>query len=402
MNMNNISIDMLSLTVGAGLGLAGAAIIMAIPLMRALRQRDALSARLDGMAETENRAQESFRLLAQDVLKDSQQQFLVLAGEKLKSAQNDSAHDLEKRQTAINEMIKPLAKHLETLGSTVEQIKGTDQALREDLKQLSRETAKLAGALRDPTAQGRWGEYILEGLMENSGLIKGVHYVTQETMTATGRRPDMILNLNDGMKIVIDSKTPLNQYAAALSEVSSEDQMLQIMRDLAAQVKTHIMALSKKGYWEDIDSDTVDFTVLFLPSEPLFSLALRGDPGLAELAAAKNVIIASPTLIMSLARVVRMGWRQVDLANNARAISEQGAVLYQRLVTFADHMSKVGKGLSGAIDGYNNAVGSLERMVLPATRKLQELGVQDSGKKPAELTVIETEPRRLTGTDGNA
>lgn len=402
MNMNNISIDMLSLAAGGGVGLILALAVMLVPLMRALRQRDALSARLDGIAETEARAQESFRLLAQDVLKDSQQQFLVLAGEKLKTAQNDGAHDLEKRQTAINEMIKPLAKHLETLGSTVEQIKGTDMALRDDLKNLSRETAKLAGALRDPTAQGRWGEYILEGLMENSGLIKGVHYVTQETMSATGHRPDMILNLNDGMKIVIDSKTPLNQYAMALAEVTGEDQMTQIMRDLAAQVKSHIMALSKKGYWENIDSDTVDFTVLFLPSEPLFSLALRGDPSLAELAAAKNVIIASPTLMMSLARVVRMGWRQVDLANNARAISEQGAVLYQRLLTFADHMSKVGKGLSGAIDGYNNAVGSLERMVIPASRKLQELGVQDSGKKPAELTVIETEPRRLTGTDGNA
>ncbi len=402
MDPQSISIDVFSLLAGL-LGGALLALVLALfPFLRLTRENTVLAAQLGNEQESRARVQDEFKLLAQDVLKESQQQFLVLAGEKLKAAQSDGAHDLEKRQIAISEIIKPLRTHLETLGSTVEQIKGTDLALREDLKNLTRETARLSGALRDPTAQGRWGEYILEGLMENSGLIKGVHYVTQESIAATGHRPDMVINLNDGLKIVVDAKTPLNQFTATLDQTMSEEETGRIMKDLSGQVRSHILALSKKGYWENLDADSVDFTVLFLPSESLFSMALRADPTLADLAASKNVIIASPTLMMALLRVVKMGWRQVDLASNARQISEQGAVLYQRLTTFAGHLEKVGRGISGALDGYNNAVGSLERSVYPAARKLQDMGVQDGGKKIADLNVIEDMPRRLTGTDGNA
>jgi DNA recombination protein RmuC len=385
-----MAFDFVSLLGGIIIG-AGMAVIAAGGRLAALRER------LRQQEESRQAMNDAFAALAQDVLVKNNEQFLALAQERLKAAHKDGAHDLDKRQIAIAEMIKPLQKHLEVLGSTVEQIKGTDLALREDLKNLSRETAKLAGALRDPTAQGRWGEYILEGLMENSGLIKGVHYETQ--VSGGGQRPDAIINLSDNLKIVVDAKTPLNEFTALLDRSMSEDEAALIMKNLAGQVRGHITALAKKGYWENLDADSVDFTVLFLPSEPLFSMALRGDPGLADLASSKNIIIASPTLMMALLRVVRMGWRQVDLATNARAISEQGAVLYQRLSTFAGHLDKVGRGLSGALDGYNNAVGSMERMVLPAARKLQDMGVQDGGKSIADISLIEETPRRLTGTD---
>lgn len=399
MDLNTISIDVFSLISGAVCGALAVLLAAFWPSLRLIRQKAELAARLGSEQDSRERLQAEFRLLAQSALKENQEQFLVLAGERLQSLQKDGAHDLDKRQSAIAEMVKPLQKNLEILGSTVEQIKGTDQALKEELKSLTRETARLSGALRDPTAQGRWGEYILEGVMEHSGLIKGVHYVTQETMTSTGHRPDAIINLGDGLKIVVDAKTPLNEFTSMLGQNLNEEDADRIMKDLAGQVRSHINALSKKNYWESVDAETVDFTVLFLPSEPLFSMALRGDPALADLAASRNVILASPTLMMALLRVVRMGWRQVDLASNARAISEQGSVLYQRLVTFADHLAKVGKGLSGAIDGYNNAVGSLDRMVFPATRKLQELGVEDGGKKLAALNVIEDVPRRLTASE---
>jgi DNA recombination protein RmuC len=395
----SFSIDLFSLAVGLGIGLVLALLAGIVPFLSLSRDKSALRAKLDAEEEAEAKTRDAFTLLAQNALQGAQESFLVLAAEKLKSAQKDGSHDLEKRQLAIAEMVKPLQKHLETLGSTVEQIKGTDLALHNELKSLTRETAKLAGAMRDPTAQGRWGEYILEGVMEHSGLIKGVHYMTQDTIASTGHRPDLVINLNDGLKIVVDSKTPLNEFAMALDQTRSEEESLAMMQRLSATVRTHIQALSKKGYWENIDAESVDFTVLFLPSEPLFSMALRGDPGLADLAAAKNIIIASPTLMMALTRVVKMGWRQVDLANNAKAISEQGSILFQRLTVFADHLGKVGKGLAGAVDHYNNAVGSLDRMVFPATRKLQELGVQDSGKTLSDPPVIAEMPRRLTGTE---
>ncbi len=339
-----------------------------------------------------------FKMTANEALQKSSEQFLQLAQERLKAAQADSAHDLEKRQNAIGEMIKPVHKNLENMAKALEQVKGTDTALREDLKSLSRETAKLVGALRDPAAQGRWGEYILEGLLDKSGLIKGVHYETQVSMnTESGRqRPDAIINMQDGFNIIIDAKAPINQFADRLSDNLSEDEYNSLMQSLSKQVKSHVQQLGKKGYWENVDSP--DFTVLFLPSEHLYSLALRADTGLVEYAAAQNIIIASPTLLMSLLRVVGMSWRQVELAKNAQEISERGTDLYKRLLTFTDHLSKIGGNLQKAMNGYDAAVGSLERQVLPAARKFKDLQAGSGLSDIPEFGAIEETPRMLSLT----
>lgn len=335
-----------------------------------------------------------FKISAAEAVKAAHQNFLDLAQEKLGAAHKDSAHDLEKRQKAIEAMIGPVQEHLKTLGAAVEQAKGTDEALRADLKSLSLETAKLVGALRDPSAQGAWGEFILEGLLEKSGLIKDVHYETQVSLqTADGRqRPDAIINMQDGFRIIVDAKAPLNEFAQRLSENLSEAEHAQLMQNLARQVREHVKALGKKGYWKNIDSP--DFTVLFLPSEHMYSIALRADPALVDFAAKQNIIIASPTLLMSLIRVVGLSWRQAELAKNAAEISERGAELYKRLLKFTDHIGKIGSHLQSALKGYNEAVGSLERTVLPAARKFKDLQALSSEKDIADLTADE-EPLRL-------
>ncbi len=343
-----------------------------------------------------------FKLTAQEAVSQAHEAFLQRAEETFKKHHADGAHDLEKRQSTIAEMIKPVHKNLEEMSKALEQVKGTDTALREDMKSLSRETARLVGALRDPAAQGRWGEYILEGLLDKSGLIKGVHYETQVSMqTAEGRQqPDAIINMQDGFKIIIDSKAPVNQFVDRLSEEMSEDEYKTLMHSLSKQVKAHVQALGKKGYWENIadGQQSPDFTVLFLPSEHIYSLALRADPALVDYASSQNIIIASPTLLMSLLRVVGMSWRQVELAKNAQEISTLGGDLYKRLLTFTGHIEKVGKGLQGAMKGYDAAIGSLERQVLPAARKFKELqGGKALGELP-ELDVVEETPRAITLT----
>lgn len=336
-------------------------------------------------AELDNR----FKATAQNALSQSAEMFLQLAQEKLSAAQKDGAHDLEKRSKAIETLVEPVRKQLETLSQSVEQIKGTDMNLRAEVQALSKETARLVGALRDPSAQGAWGEYILEGLLEKSGLIKGVHFDTQVSMnTAEGRqRPDVVIHMQDGFNIIVDAKAPLNELAARLSENLSEEEHTRIMANLARQVRDHVKKLSAKGYWENIES--VDFTVLFLPSEVLYSLALRADPDLVDFALKSNVIIASPTLLMSLLRVVALSWRQADLAKNAADISALGSELYKRLLTFTDHIGKVGKNLQNAMSGYDAAVGSLEKSVLPAARKMHEM----QGRQEAELSALESVER---------
>ncbi len=338
-----------------------------------------------------------FKLSAQEAVQQAHESFLNLAQERFSNVQKDSAHDLDKRQHAITEMVKPVHQKLEALNQAIEQVKGTDQTLREEIKSLNQETAKLVGALRDPAAQGQWGEFILEGLLDKSGLIKGVHYETQVSMTSSSGgalRPDAVISMQDGFNIIVDSKAPLNEFAQRLADKLSEDDYSALTQNLARQVREHVKKLGQKGYWENLESP--DFTVLFLPSEHIYSIALRADPSIVEFAASRDVIIASPTLLMSLLRVVGMSWKQIELAQNAQEISKRGADLYNRLLTFTDKIEKIGKSITGAMKGYNEAVGSLERSVLPAARKFKDLQTHTNTKDLPEFSVLEEPARQIT------
>lgn len=339
-----------------------------------------------------------FKLTAQEAVQQAHEAFLQRAEETFKKHHADGAHELDKRTRAIDELMKPVQENLKAMSGALEQVKGTDQALRQEILNLNRETSKLVGALRDPSAQGAWGEFILEGLLEKSGLMKGVHYETQVSLeTENGRqRPDAVIRMQDGFNIIVDAKAPLNEFAQRLSEQMSEEDHIKLMGNLARQVREHVKALGRKGYWENLDSP--DFTVLFLPSEHIYSMALRGDPAIVDFAAAQNVIIASPTLLMSLLRVVSLSWRQMELAKNAQEISERGNDLYKRLLSFTGHIEKIGKNLQSAMKGYDDAVGSLERSVLPAARKFKELQGGAGEKELPELTAITETPRELNLT----
>jgi len=385
---------------GFVIGVLAMAVVSLLTRQRLIRDNAALAVQLEAEKEALERAGEAldqrFRVSAQDALEHSHEQFLMLAQERLKAAQADGAHDMDKRQKAIADMVNPVQEHLKALSGAIEQVKGTDQALREDLKHLSKETSRLVGALRDPSAQGAWGEFILEGVLEKSGLIKGVHYETQLTMQgeAGRQRPDAVIRMQDGFNIIVDSKAPLNEFVQRLAQNLSEEDNKLLMQNLARQVREHVKKLGGKNYWETIESP--DFTVLFLPSEHLYSMALRGDPQIVEFAASHDIVIASPTLLMSLLRVVGLSWRQVELAQNAQEISALGYDLYKRFVKFSEHFEKVGKSLQNAMGGYDAAVGSLERQVLPAARKFRELqGAQAGMAELPELKCIETPPRSI-------
>lgn len=336
-----------------------------------------------------------FKLTAQEAVQQAHESFLKLAEARLKEAQKDGSHDLEKRQKAIDDLVKPVHQNLEALGKALEQVKGTDKALREDLQNLSRETARLAGAMRDPVAQGQWGEFILEGLLEKSGLIRGQHYETQVSLaTPDGRiKPDVIIHMQDGFNIIVDAKAPLNEFAARLGDNLSEEEHNAVMQGLARQVREHVKKLGGKGYWENIDS--ADFVVMFLPSEHIYSIALRFDSELVDFALQRNVIIASPTLLMSLLRVVSLSWRQIELAKNAQEISERGLDLYKRLLVFTEHIGKIGHHLQKAMGGYDEAVGSLQKYVLPAGRKFRDLQASAALAELPEFNTIEKSPRQF-------
>lgn len=382
--LSEVSLDPLSLAIGFGAGAA----IFGLWLAVMAQKKAALEAKLESEREGLG---DHFRTLAQAALQSNNEQFLTLAGERLKAAQERGASDLDKRTVEIEKLVKPIEKELGRMNSIAEQMQGTDRAIRADLMSLKHETSKLTGVLRNPSAQGKWGEFVLETILEKANLIKGVHYSTQEQIEG-GRRPDVIINLHDGFRIAIDSKAPINDYVARLDDDLSDEDSKEIQSAMARAVRSHVKSLGAKGYQDNIDGS--DFVILFLPSEVVFSATLRSDPDIVDFAAENHVVIASPTLIISLLRVVGLSWRQVEMAKNAAEISALGAQLHARFATFLTHFSKIGKNLNAAMSSYNDAVGSAERSVLPGMRKFTKLNAIHQDKLP-DLTTLENAPRAL-------
>ena len=349
-----------------------------------------------------------FGEISQNALRQSNEQFLQLAHEKLKQAQNEGQNDLAKREDAIKNLVDPMNKALQSLDEKIQNLEKTRVSAYAELRQqlshmgadqdrLRKETASLVQALRTPSTRGQWGEMQLKRCLEMAGMQEKIHYETQKSVEDNKYRPDVIVKLSAGQTIVIDAKAPLESYLNAFQDDVTDDERRKQLDNHARLVRQHMKDLGSKSYWKSLD--TPEFVVMFLPGESYFSAALERDPGLIEYGVDQKVIPATPTTLISMLKAVMYGWRQEQLAQNARDISEQGAEIYRRIVTFSDHMSKMGNGLSTALNRYNDAVGSLERSVLPAARKLKDMHVQAEKTDIQTLNEIESKPRSITSDE---
>jgi DNA recombination protein RmuC len=382
----SLAIDPLSLLAGVALG-ALAVAVWALPRFARLKQTQ------DTMGQT-------FEALAQQSLRNSQEQFLQLAAEKLKQSQMEGSFDLERRQKSIADLVDPIGKTLKDMETRIEGLGKTGAGLEAQLKTFSddqrflrEQTQNLVQALRNPAARGRWGEMQLQRAFEMVGFVEGLHYKAQKSVQSgegTSLKPDFIVTLPNGIQIVIDVKTPLDPYWQMLDQTDPQLQE-QTLVGFRQKVRDHLKSLSQKDYWRQFDSP--EFVVMFLPSEGLYALAVSQDQNLLEEASRYNVILASPTTIMGLLRVVMYGWQQQKIADEARTVATLASDLYRRISIFGDHMGKLGRSLNGAVEGYNKAVGSMDQMVLPVLRKFRDLQVPTGGKEIPEALAIEPTPR---------
>jgi DNA recombination protein RmuC len=210
-------------------------------------------------------------------------------------------------------------------------------------------------------------------------------------------RPDMVVHLPGAKQVVVDAKVPLQAFLEATDATDDTTRKAHLVSH-ARQLRNHVDALSKKGYWKQFD-DTPEFVIAFIPGDPLLAAALEHDASLLEHAVTHHVLLATPTTLIGLLRAVAYGWQQDALAENAREVQQIGRDLYKRLATFGEHLARTGRSLNGAVEAYNKAVGSLERNVMPQARRFQELGVGGSDKEVPTLDPVDAVARSLQGPD---
>ncbi len=353
--------------------------------------------RLKLLEQSETRLRAAFDSLAGETLRTNSELFLRLSREALGRDQVVAEGALKERELAIAHLVEPLRAALERTEAQVQALERERRdaftTLRTQIEtlaggqaQLQRETRNLVTALRRPEVRGRWGELTLRRLVELAGLSEHCDFTEQLQVVGEegALRPDLVVHMPDARDLVIDAKTPLDAYLAAL-EASTDEERQQALKRHAQQVETRVRELASKSYWTQFERSP-EFAVLFLPGDQFLSAALAERPELLETALGQSVIIATPSTLIALLKAVAYGWRQSAVAHNAALIRDLGQELYRRLGAFNGHLGRMGQRLGSAVEAYNAAVGSLERQVLPQARRFSELGVT------ADAPLAELEP----------
>ena len=370
-----------------------------------------LKAQAAGFAEQKRLLEESREKLLKEfentgaqVLGKAQELFLARAGERFDHAEKANKEAIAALLQPVGERLKAYETQVETLEKqrvdAFGQLAGQIEAMRAGQEEVRREAQRLGNSLTNaPKARGRWGERALQNVLEQCGLSEHTDFNLEHSMaTDEGRlRPDAIVHVPGQKKLVIDAKVSLNAYQAAF-EADDDGERTRHLDLHAKSMRNHVQTLGSKGYQNQFD-EAPDYVVMFVPGEHFVAAALEHDPELWDFAFRNKVLLATPTNLVAIARTVAQVWRQDTIAREAVEIGRAGAELYDRLAVAAEHMKRVGGGLETAVNNYNKFVGSFERNVLSAGRRLKDKGIEIGKREIDEVPLVEAAPRYTEGEE---
>jgi len=341
-------------------------------------------------------SRDTFKALSADALKQTQPEFLRLANETLAKFQETAKGDLAQRQQAIVTLVEPLKQQLDTYQKRLQQsetaqsaslgeVKKQLELLAQQSQALANETQQFRRVLHSSQARGRWGEETLRRVVEAAGM--SVHCDFSEQTQAGESKPDLVVRLPGDRVIIVDAKVPDLDFLDAL-EAADTAKRAEALAAHAAKLKATIRALADRDYPNQFPN-ALDYAVLFVPAESLFSAALEGDRDLIVWAASKRILLATPASLIALLRSVSVSWQQYAQTENARAIAEAAQELFARVAKFTEHFENIREGLGKANDAFNDAVGSYERMVRPSGERLAKLGGGSPGKDLADVQPVD-------------
>jgi DNA recombination protein RmuC len=335
----------------------------------------------------------TFTALAAKSLKSTNEQFLVLAAEKF-----------DAKQRAIDTLLQPMQQTLQSLSAQAQQLEvkreGAYKELGQQLLQLGNDqrnlqqaATALSSALRDTRTTGKWGEILLQRVVELAGMTEHCDYVQQHTQD--DNRPDLIVHLPNGRKIIVDAKTSVRSFLDA-ADLQDEALRQQKLKEHARNIRAHALGLAKRRY-EKAFEDAIDMTICFIPGDVFYYAALQAEPTLFEEAASEKIIFATPTTLITVLKAAAFGWQQDSMRREAKEILRNAQLVYDRLTTSADYLIALGVSLNKSCQSYDKLVGSLEGSVFPAARRMKELGI-GGGELPS-VTPLDKTTRQLGPKD---
>jgi len=333
-----------------------------------------------------------FENLANKILEEKSEKFTLNNKQNLDTLLKPLGENLESFKKRVNEVYENEARERHSLNNTI-------KLMLEQTTKVSQEANNLANALKGQTkTQGDWGEMILERILEDSGLTKDREYFKQQTIKnedGDSLRPDFTLKLPGNQLVIIDSKVSLNAYEKMNSSESPEEKAQLITLHIGS-IKRHIDDLSRKRY--DHISESLDFTIMFIPIEPAFLVAVQHDQNLWNYAYSRHVILVSPTNLIAFLKLISDLWKRDNLSQNALKISEAGAKLYDKLVGFVDNLEKVGKNMDMAQKSYSDAFSQLytgRGNLIKRAEDLKNMGLQNKINKSLPQNLIDTSENQI-------